>query len=307
MLSKYLVIKDLYELYEIMKLPRESVDVSSGFTIHYLQDIFKELPFTSIAYRPNYFTFSFIRDGVGKYIIDGQEFIIEPGMVYFTNPGHYRTFEWNAITDICHITFTESYLKEYIDANVYDEFSFLLAEVIQPGILKPHEFDIIEQLYQHIYREYAANSPYKNRLIGNLMVILLLKIKEYFFQNCNPVCDGNRSAQIVKAFKRNLEQHFRELVNGIANQQLRVQDYADRQFLNVNYLSHVISCNTGKSIRTWIADKTIAEAKVMLQSAELSVKEIALRLGFLEVPHFSNYFKKHTFLSPVEYRKKHFK
>jgi len=49
--------------------------------------------------------------------------------------------------------------------------------------------------------------------------------------------------------------------------------------------------------------KTIAEAKVMLQDKDLSIKEIAGRLGFLEASHFSNYFKKHTSQSPAEYRK----
>jgi len=82
-----------------------------------------------------------------------------------------------------------------------------------------------------------------------------------------------------------------------------VQDYADKQNLHVNYLSSVISSKTGKSISTWISEKTIAEAKVLLQDKTLSIKEIADKLGFLEAPHFSNYFKKHTGQSPAEYRK----
>jgi AraC-like DNA-binding protein len=135
------------------------------------------------------------------------------------------------------------------------------------------------------------------------MVSLLLKIKEFFFQDYNPIYEGNRSSQIVKIFKQQLEQHFRDLVSGKTDTPLRVQDYADKQFLHVNYLSSVISSKTGKSISTWIADKTIAEAKVMLQNKLLSIKEIAGRLGFLEASHFSNYFKKHTSLSPAEYRK----
>jgi AraC-like DNA-binding protein len=133
-----------------------------------------------------------------------------------------------------------------------------------------------------------------------------LKIKEYFFQDYNPIYEGNKSSQIVKTFKRNLEKHFRELVSGKADKALRVQDYADLQFLHVNYLSNVITNKTGKSISTWIADKTTAEAKALLQDANLNIKEIANRLGFLEAPHFSNHFKKHTSLSPVEYRKQYF-
>jgi AraC family transcriptional activator of pobA len=307
MLSKDIAVKDLHDLYEIMGLPLEPVDGVSGFTIHHLQDTFKELPFTSIPFRPNYFSFLFVRDAFGKYTIDDLNFNIEPGTVYFTNPGNYRIFEWQKITDACLVTFNESYLKEHVHSDIYREFSFLLTETVQPRVLQAGQFQIMEQLYQHIYREHIGDSPYKNQLIGSLMVAMLLKIKEYFFQDYNPIYEGNRSSQIVKTFKRSLENHFRELTGGKADKPLRVQDYADMQFLSVNYLSNVITSKTGKSISTWIADKTTAEAKVLLQDTTLSVKEIADRLGFLEAPHFSNYFKKHTSLSPVEYRKQHFK
>jgi AraC family transcriptional activator of pobA len=301
--TKDLVVKDLHELYEVMGLPLEPVDARSGFTIHYLQETFKKLPFTSVPFRPNYFSFLFIKEAFGKYTIDDQQFTVEPRTVYFTNPGNYRIFEWHKLTDTCLITFSESYLKEYVHADIYKEFSFLLTEIVQPRLLQPEQFSAIEQLYKYIYQEHTGASPYKNKVIGSLTVALLLKLKEFFFEDYNPIYEGNRSSQIVKAFKQHLEQHFRELVSGKTDKQLRVQDYADRQFLNANYLSNVINSKTGKTISKWIADKTIAEAKVLLQNPSLSIKKVAGRLGFLEAPHFSNYFRKHTDQTPVEYRK----
>lgn len=303
---KNLAIGTLSELYASMGLPDDSVDAaesSSGFTIVYLQDIFKTFPLTSIPYRPNFFSFLFVKDAFGKYTIDDLQFTVAPGTVYFTNPGNYRTFEWHKITDTCLIVFNEAYLKEQVHSDIYREFSFLLTETVEPRSLKPEQFGIIEELYRFIYREHHGESPYKNKIIGSALVTLLLKIKEYFFQDYNPIYEGNRSSQIVKTFKQHLEQHFRDLASGKTDTQLRVQDYADKQFLHVNYLSSVISSKTGKSISAWIADKTIAEAKVMLQDKFLNIKEIAGRLGFLEASHFSNYFKKHTSLSPAEYRK----
>jgi AraC-like DNA-binding protein len=303
---KNLAIGTLSELYASMGLSHDSVDAaesSSGFTIVYLQDIFKTFPLTSIPYRPNFFSFLFVKDAFGKYTIDDLRFTVAPGTVYFTNPGNYRTFEWHKITDTCLIVFNEAYLKEQVHSDIYREFSFLLTETVEPRSLKPEQFGIIEELYRFIYREHQGESPYKNKIIGSALVTLLLKIKEYFFQDYNPIYEGNRSSQIVKTFKQHLEQHFRDLASGKTDTQLRVQDYADKQFLHVNYLSSVISSKTGKSISAWIADKTIAEAKVMLQDKFLNIKEIAGRLGFLEASHFSNYFKKHTSLSPAEYRK----
>ncbi len=306
MRPKDITVKDLHTLYEAMGLSLDPVDASSGFTIHYLQQTFTTFPFRSVPFRPNYFSFLFIKDAHGLYTIDDTSFPISPGTVYFTNPGNYRIFEWHDIRDACLITFNESYLKEYVHPEVYRDFSFLLSETVQPRVLNEYQFRILEQLYHYIHSEHLGHSPYKQQLTGSLMVVLLLKIKEYFFQDYNPIYEGNRRSEIVKTFKRQLEHHFRELVNGKTEKQLHVQDYADLQFLHVNYLSNVISAKTGKSISTWIAEKIISEAKVMLQDANLPIKEISNRLGFLEAPHFSNHFKKHTTQSPAEYRKKYF-
>jgi AraC family transcriptional regulator, transcriptional activator of pobA len=60
----------LYDLYARMGLPRDCVKSKSGFTIHYLKETFKELPFTSIGYRPDYFSFLFAKDAHGKYTVD---------------------------------------------------------------------------------------------------------------------------------------------------------------------------------------------------------------------------------------------
>jgi AraC family transcriptional activator of pobA len=305
MSSKNLVVKTLNELYDLMGLSHEIVDQSSGFSILYLQDLFKEYPVSSIPFRPNFFSFLFIKDAFGNYTIDDLNFPMVPGTVYFTNPGNFRKFEWHKVTETCLVVFTESYLKEQVHSDIYREFSFLLTETVEPRVLKPDQFAIIEELYKFIYREHNGDSPYKNKIIGSAIVMLLLKIKEYFFQAYNPIYEGNRSSQIVKTFKQNLEQHFRDLANGKTDTQLRVQDYADKQFLHVNYLSSVITSKTGKSISAWIADKTIAEAKVLLQDKQMNIKEIAGRLGFLEASHFSNYFKKHTSQSPADYRKQY--
>ncbi|GAB3641380.1 helix-turn-helix domain-containing protein [Spirosoma arcticum] len=85
---------------------------------------------------------------------------------------------------------------------------------------------------------------------------------------------------------------------------MRVQDCTNVRHLHPNYLSSVIKTKTCKSISGWITEKTVIEAKAMLQNSSLPVKEIAYRLGFGEPTHFSNYFKKHTGVSPVLYRKK---
>ena len=200
---------------------------------------------------------------------------------------------------------SESFLKENVHAHIFEEFSFLLTETFPARVVSADIYAEFERLYLQIHKEYTSHSPFRQRLIGNLFVVILLKIKEYFWLDYNPIYEGNRSSQIVKNFKRLLENHYRDINNGTADHVFRIQDYADAQSLHPNYLSNVIKTKTGKAIGTWITEKTIADAKSMLQNSSVSIKEIAYRLGFAESAHFSNYFKKHTHTSPASYRKEH--
>ena len=53
----------------------------------------------------------------------------------------------------------------------------------------------------------------------------------------------------------------------------------------------------------WITTFIISRAKGLLLQADLSVKEVAFRLGFPEQFSFRKYFKTYTGLSPTEFRK----
>jgi AraC family transcriptional regulator, transcriptional activator of pobA len=300
-----IIFNNLLDQYLYQGLPVDSIDVKTAFTIHNLKDIHHELPYTSIVYRTNFFSFVFVKDAIGKYTTDEQTFNTSPGTIYFTNPGHFKSFEWKEMRDVHLVTLSESFLKENVHPKIFEEFPFLLAETVPPRTLQPEVFAEFEQLYLQIEKEYFSSSVYRTRMIGNLFVVLLLKIKEYFWEDYNPIYEGNRSSQIVKQFKRTLEQHYRDLVSGKADKVFRVQDYADAQHLHPNYLSNVIKSKTGKPIGTWISEKTITEARTLLQHSPASIKQIAGQLGFTEATHFSNYFKKQTGISPVLYRKQH--
>ncbi len=292
----------LFELYTALQLPVDLFDLTAGFTIFNLNEIGFKLPFVSSSYRPNFFSFLFVSDGKGRYTIDDQTFEVVPHSIYFTNPSNYRTFSWNEINDIILITFDESFLKKYIGEDVYTDFPFLLTELVRPKVVSDDFFQDVKLINQQLLDTYLRHSPSKYKIIGHLLAVILFKIKEHIWQDYNPIYEGNRSSQIVISFKRLLEQHYRDLSAGKAEIAFRVQDYAFAQNLHPNYLSSVIKSKTGKNITTWISEKSLIEARSLLKNSTRSIKEITYKLGFTETAHFSNFFKKHTGLSPLRYR-----
>ena len=296
-------VKSLYDLYQHLNLRVDLIQTTEGFTVHNLKDIGFRLPYQSPSFRPDYFSFVFVKNGIGEYTIDENSFQARPHSIYFTNPSNYRTFSWKKIEEIYLITFDETFLKKYVSKEIFEDFPFLLTETVQPKIVTDDFYQLIEKTYLQINQEYIGHSSLKYKIIGHLFAVILYKIKEYFWQDYNPIYEGNRSSQIVKSFKKLLEKHYRDLSSGKTETIFKIQDYANAQNLHPNYLSNVIKTKTGKPITTWIADKTIAEAKSLLQNSSVSIKEITFKLGFLETAHFSNYFKKHTDISPAQYRK----
>jgi len=62
----------------------------------------------------------------------------------------------------------------------------------------------------------------------------------------------------------------------------------------------------GVSLKTFIAGKVLERSKHELLYSDKIIKEIAGALGFYDEFHFSKFFKKHTHVSPAEYRKQSF-
>jgi AraC family transcriptional regulator, transcriptional activator of pobA len=271
------------------------------FTIHRLEDVHGEIPVKSPFFRANYYSILIIRQGRGRYIIDGQSYPTQDRTLYFTNPGHVKGFEIDQLSYGYVITFSESFLKQYVHENILDEFPFLIAEVAPPCYPDRAVFQIFDDLGNQLLQEYTSNSAYKFKIIGNMTVLLLLRIKERFWQTYNPLTEAPASTAIVVTFKRNLEEHFRNLLSGQCDRPFQVQDYAQAQYLHPSYFSTVIKRKTGKSVNGWIAEKTVVEAQALLARSAESVQEIAFRLGFKDAAHFSRFFKKHTEMSPINF------
>ncbi|WP_299459952.1 AraC family transcriptional regulator [uncultured Microscilla sp.] len=280
-----------------------SVKQDVGFIINDFKELSLAYPHQSKVYRANYYSFLFIKKGKGNYTMDDKTFEYGNQTVYFANPGHIKSHTFYELNDAFRIAVTEEFFRTYIHPAFFDEFFFLLTEIVPPHTLSDQDFSDIEKLYKQIFLDYNSDSPYKYRVVGHYLAIILFKIKELFWENYQPLEEGNRSSHIVKTFKQNIEQHYLDLGQGKIETLFQVSDYASQQNLNTNYFNQVIKSKTGKTVSTWIAEKSISQAKALLKHSPHSIKEIAFLLGFTEMAHFSNFFKKQTGMSPSNYRK----
>jgi Transcriptional regulator containing an amidase domain and an AraC-type DNA-binding HTH domain len=84
---------------------------------------------------------------------------------------------------------------------------------------------------------------------------------------------------------------------------LTLSEISDQVGLNPSYFSRLFKAETGKSPLEYFNNLRMEEARSLLATTSLSVREIALRLGFCSEFHFSRMFKASSGFSPSLYRR----
>ncbi|MCW2927785.1 MAG: Transcriptional regulator, AraC family, partial [Thermoleophilia bacterium] len=81
--------------------------------------------------------------------------------------------------------------------------------------------------------------------------------------------------------------------------------YASQLHVSANHLAAVLSRMTGRSTKRLITDRIMVEAQRLLRYTDLTVQQVAQRLGFDDPLYLSRAFKAHTGESPTLWRSSH--
>lgn len=159
----------------------------------------------------------------------------------------------------------------------------------------------IAPVFRKMQKEIASEYEYKYDLLRNYVLELI-----HYGQKLQPATafhdNQNASARIVSLFIELLERQF-PIESSHQKLMLRTaKEYAERLAIHVNHLNKVMKENTGKTTTEMISSRIVQEAKILLKQTDWNISEIAYSLGFEEVAHFSNFFKKQTSVSPLAFR-----
>ena len=84
---------------------------------------------------------------------------------------------------------------------------------------------------------------------------------------------------------------------------ISVDDIANAVGISRSHLYRVFVSNLGQSPIDYLTEYRINEACELIKNTNLSISQIAVSVGFFDQFYFSRVFKKHTGMSPREYRK----
>ena len=179
--------------------------------------------------------------------------------------------------------------------------------VFQPGgthifPLTASQADSVRTIFERMMAEIASEYVHKYDLARNL-VFELIHIGEKMHP---PVFAkqkaGNASERISTLFLELLERQFPIDDNHPAITLRSASDFARQLNVHVNHLNRAVRDTTEKTTTQIIAERVVQEAKILLKHSQWNVSDIGYALGFSEVSHFNNFFKKHTGTSPLKFR-----
>ena len=112
-----------------------------------------------------------------------------------------------------------------------------------------------------------------------------------------------RNTPLLNSNKESIAMKFAMLVFENRETHREVAYYADQLCIAPLYLTKIIQEVNGRSARDMIADYTIIGIKTLLRNADITIKDVVRHSGFSSQSSFSRFFRKHTGMSPSEYRR----
>lgn len=251
--------------------------------------------------RRLYYKISLIK---GKNLVEyaDKTVIIEQQGILFATPRiPYRYTPMNELQSGFFCVFTKEFMSKSKIGLLIDELPIYLPNSDFVFQLNDKQYLEMEIIFKKMNQEMSSDYAYKYDLLRNYVLELI-----HNGQKLNPIKSAetttNAASRISSLFIELLERQF-PIENEAQVLQLKTPtDFAKNLGIHINHLNKVLKQTTGKRTSEIINGRIAEEAKILLKKTRWNVSEIAYTLGFDEVAHFSNFFKKHTTLSPVKFR-----
>lgn len=230
-----------------------------------------------------------------RHEIDFKKFPVNAYSAHFISPAQVHRLDHGKGrgTLFC---FAETFLARADKKKISELYPYYSLNTHQPFMdLGRKDFNDVLFFAEAIEREYRSDSPVKFEVIAGLLMGMLGKLKEKYLSLIEVKKEFSVSTHpYVLEFLSLVERHYVH--------HLGVSDYAEKLSLSPNYLNALCKKELGTPAVKLIQERMLLEAKRLLYSTSLSIKEISAGLNFEDPAYFNRFFKKHTRQTPLLFR-----
>jgi AraC family transcriptional activator of pobA len=292
-------IRSIRELHQLLELPKPKHPLISVIDFSAIK-CFDDQQLEAVTY--GFYCIALKKNFKGRMRYGQQHYDFDDGTMTFFAPNQVviteirDDWELEGLWLVIHPDFVRGYSLGK-EIHQFGYFSYATNEALH---LSSEEEAMVTDLLKDIARERDQATDTFSQPIMIKQIELLLSYCDRFYhrQFLTRKQAGN---SMLTSFEQLLEDYF-NTPDALYGTVPSVSFFAQKLNLSANYLSDMLRSLTGQSAQQHIQLKLIDKAKELLSSTELSVSEIAYRLGFEYPQSFSKLFKNKTAKTPSQFR-----
>ncbi|WOO35730.1 AraC family transcriptional regulator [Anaerocolumna sp. AGMB13020] len=253
---------------------------------------------------------SYVASGTGIHIIGDKQYDVGKGDLFLINyhiPHEFRSFPaptaplmvYNCVFKPDFIDMNLLDYKEFTDVINYLSFRSIFAlesENIEDIKILGVENNSLEAIYKKMLTEFTEKEEGYIELLRVYLIELLIKIfRSYKNSGTNTTTMMSHHAKMIKQSIQYLKLNYS--VN------TKLTDLAAQSFLSPTYFCKLFKDYAGMTISEYVQRLRIEEACNLLTATEDKVIVIAQKVGYNDIKHFNEVFKRLTGMTPREYKK----
>ncbi|MAY89198.1 MAG: AraC family transcriptional regulator [Pseudooceanicola sp.] len=240
---------------------------------------------TSPHKHNSYFEIIYLTNGTGSHTIDTKEYEIKTPVIFTIRKEQVHFWDIKTAPKGFVLIIKKSYIDNCLDKDI----KRIISELSAQTCLFPKDNAAID-IFNILLKEYQENKRINIPIIDGLLKALLAKLLESGMPRTFNMANNTTFQNFIDLLSKE-----DELTN-------KVNHYARLLNTTPQNLNAICRKETGQSSAEILSGHIINEAKRLLLYTDFTVSEIAHRLGFKDNSHFSKYFKRLVYQTPIGFR-----
>jgi AraC family transcriptional activator of pobA len=245
-------------------------------------------------HRLKFNNFILITGGSGTHFVDFQPYPVCSGDLIYVSPEQIHAFDSNRRLEGKMLMWRQDFLDD-------------LRTAIRFPVFEPHHVDAtsvplfkasasVARTCDVLMNEIMQATGSGSSVLMIRLLVAALILSAFSARPENP-------ARKPDEHRQNKFRLFLQLVQANFTKTREATRYAELMHVTYKTLNEICKQRCGKTAKQVIDSQIVLEAKRRLVMNQVRIEELADDLGFDEPTNFVKYFKKHTALTPAQFRK----
>ncbi|KAA6219052.1 helix-turn-helix domain-containing protein [Streptomyces filamentosus] len=265
-----------------LRLPDQVPFAAGGF------DAMGPMSRASYPHRHTFYEIVHVVEGTGTHVIDTERYEVRPPQLGVILPGQVHRWEGVRGLEGSLVLFT----PEFLVGGAGDEELLRRLGERPWADLGADAHARTSALMEELAEEYRSGDDGFAGVLRSLLHVLLVRAARVPGTGIRPAVRG-------------VAGEFLRIAGPAAAEGLSVRECAGRLGVSAGHLNEVVRGATGRTPAALLREARVQEAQRLLVATDLSVRQVAARVGFEDPAYFCRFFRREVGRSPGDFRKHH--